>query len=177
MKTRKRASVLRITKAEEQAVRLTMRLAQVGSQLTLAELAAREALPEPTVAKLLGQLRRGGVVAAARGRLGGYALASAPHRISTAQILRAVGSEPAQPHACVSDPATMAGCPRIDDCGLRSVWRHLYEQVTNLLEGTTLADLLEFETAVDAHVEKLWPRGLAEPLAASSEQGVSHDDR
>jgi Rrf2 family protein len=168
--------VLRITKTEEQAIRLTMQLAQVGHQLTLSELAARESLPEPTVAKLLGQLRRGGVVAAARGRLGGYALATAPDRISTAQVLRAVGSEPAQQHACVSDPTTMAGCPRIEDCGLRSVWRHLYDQVTYLLEGTSVADLLQLEASVDAHVQNLWPAVPAEPLAAGCEQGV-HDDR
>jgi Rrf2 family protein len=168
--------VLRITKAEEQAVRLAMRLAHVGTQMTLAELASREALPEPTVAKLLGRLRRAGVVAAARGRLGGYMLADAPQRISTARVIRAVGSEPAHQHACLSDPTTMAGCPRIGDCGLRSVWRHLHDQVTNLLESTSLADLLELEASVDEHVQNVWPVPLTVPVAASRVQGAVRDD-
>ena len=62
--------MFRVTRAEEQAVRLIMRLAIIGEQLTLSDLAEAEDLPEPTVAKLLGMLRRGGVVEAVRGRNG-----------------------------------------------------------------------------------------------------------
>ena len=54
--------MFRVTRAEEQAVRLIMRMAHVGDQVTLGDLAAAENLPEPTVAKLLGMLRRGGVI-------------------------------------------------------------------------------------------------------------------
>ena len=77
--------MFRISKAEEQALRLTMRLASVGTQQTLGELAEAERLPEPTVAKLLGQLKRGGVVEAVRGRRGGYVLADQPAMISAAR--------------------------------------------------------------------------------------------
>ena len=59
--------MFRVTRAEEQAVRLSMRLAMVREQMTLAQLAQAEDLPEPTVAKLLNMLRRGGVVEAVRG--------------------------------------------------------------------------------------------------------------
>ena len=70
----------------------------------------------------------------------------------------------------------MAGCPRIGDCGLRSVWRHLHDQVTNLLESTNLADLLELEASVDEHVQNVWPVPLTVPVAANSVQGVARDD-
>jgi Rrf2 family iron-sulfur cluster assembly transcriptional regulator len=153
--------MLRITKAEEQALRLCLRLAAEGSQRTLAELASRENLPEPTVAKLLGQLRRGAVVAAVRGRNGGYELAGAPEEISVAQVLWALGGDPAPPHPCVSRPQSAADCPRLSDCGIRSVWRHLQERVSRLLEGTSLADLLETERRVSEHVNHIWPREAA----------------
>jgi Rrf2 family protein len=151
--------MLRITKAEDQAVRLVMQLAGTGEQMTLGQLAEREGLPEPTVAKLLGQLRRGGVVSAIRGRHGGYVLADAPEEISAAQVLRALGSEPAPDHPCVADPQGAASeCHRTGDCGLRAVWRHLQLQVAALLEQTSIADLLHVEKRVGGQLEQLWPR-------------------
>ena len=50
---------MRISKAEEYGVRLVMRLAAHGRQLTVTQLAELENLPEPTVAKVLSPLRRG----------------------------------------------------------------------------------------------------------------------
>ena len=149
--------MLRITKAEDQAVRLVMQLAAGGRQMTLGQLAASENLPEPTVAKLLGQLRRGGVVEAIRGRHGGYILASEPAQISAAHVLRSLGSDPAPDHPCVSDPSNGGDCPRTDDCGLRAVWRHLQVQVTALLENTSIADLLHVEKNVGGRLEQIWP--------------------
>ncbi len=149
--------MLRINKAEEQAVRLVMRLAAHGDQLTLADLAAQEHLPEPTVAKLLGQLRRGGVVDAIRGRNGGYVLAVGPAEISAAQVLRALGGDPAPEHACDNETSDGTACPRIDDCGLRAVWRHLQERVTDLLERTSIADLLQVERQVGGQLQQIWP--------------------
>ncbi len=148
--------MLRITKAEDQAVRLVMRLATVGDQLTLGQLAQIEGLPEPTVAKLLGQLRRAGVVTASRGRHGGYLLAERPQDISTGRVLRALGGEPAPDHPCVADPRNGGDCPRTGDCGLRAVWRHLQQQVAALLERTTIADLLMVERSVSGHLQDVW---------------------
>jgi Rrf2 family transcriptional regulator, cysteine metabolism repressor len=149
--------MLRITKAEDQAVRLVMRLALAGRQLTLGQLAQAEHLPEPTVAKLLGQLRRGEIVAAIRGRHGGYVLSRSPQAISVVQVLRALGSEPAPDHPCVADPSNGGDCPRTGDCGLRAVWRHLQLQVAALLEQTSIDDLLQVEGSVTGHLHQLWP--------------------
>ncbi len=150
--------MLRITKAEDQAVRLVMRLAASGAQMTLGQLARCEGLPEPTVAKLLGQLRRGGVVEAIRGRHGGYVLDGDPAAISTAQVLRVLGTDPVPDHPCVVDPVNGGACPRTGNCGLRAVWRHLQVQVLGLLENTSIADLLRLEQQVGGHLEQIWPR-------------------
>ncbi len=149
--------MLRITKAEDQAVRLVMRLADVGSQMTLGQLAEQENLPEPTVAKLLGQLRRGGVVEAIRGRHGGYVLAAAPGEISVGQVLESLGmaQSPEQPCEPNADPG--CECPRNEDCGLRAVWRYLQAQVAGLLDKTTIADLMRVERTVGDQLEQIWP--------------------
>jgi Rrf2 family protein len=147
--------MFRITRAEEQALRLIMRLASVGQQQTLSELADGESLPEPTVAKLLGYLRRGGVVDAVRGRNGGYILADAPERISAAKVVGSISGDPAFSYPCTNP--TEGECPRESDCGLRPVWRHLENQVTRVLEQTSIADLLRTEANASANLQNLWP--------------------
>jgi DNA-binding IscR family transcriptional regulator len=61
-------AVVRVSKSEEYGIRLVMSLALSGSQLTIRELAEREGLPDTTVAKVVGRLRRAGLVEAERGR-------------------------------------------------------------------------------------------------------------
>jgi Rrf2 family protein len=148
--------MFRVTRAEEQAVRLTMRLALTGGQQTLANLAGAERLPEPTVAKLLGMLRRGGVVEAVRGRHGGYVLAGTPESISAAAVIRSVSGEQVFSFPC-EEPGSEPDCPRTTDCGLRPVWRYLGDRVAGVLEQTTVADLLKRETAASHGLQELWP--------------------
>ena len=96
--------MFRVTRAEEQAVRLVMRMAHGWQQVTLGDLASAENLPEPTVAKLLGMLRRGGVVEALRGRYGGYVLAGTPETISAGQIIYSVSGDPVVGFPCDDAP-------------------------------------------------------------------------
>lgn len=137
-------------------MRLVMRLAAAGRQLTLSELATHENLPEPTVAKLLGILRRGGVIEAVRGRHGGYALSGAPSAISAAAVLRCIGGEAVFGYPCHVE-ADQPGCPRTGNCGLRPVWLHLESRVNDVLENTSVADLLRKEAASQANLQELWP--------------------
>jgi len=136
--------MFRVTRAEEQAVRLIMRLAVVDRQVTLAALAEYEELPEPTVAKLLGMLRRAGVVAAVRGRNGGYVLAAGPGEISAAEVIGAVSNEAAFGYPC-RDGNGRPDCSRSNNCGLRPVWQHLESRVNWVLRQTSIADLVARE--------------------------------
>lgn len=147
--------MFRITRAEEQAVRLIMRLASAGRQQTLGELAETEVLPEPTVAKLLGYLRRGGVVEAVRGRNGGYVLADTPENISAGRVIESVSGESPFTHPCTDQMDT--DCPRSNDCGLRPVWHYLESRVTDVLEQTSIADLLKKEATASVEIQDLWP--------------------
>lgn len=148
--------MFRVTRAEEQAVRLIMRLAMVGEQLTLAELAEAESLPEPTVAKLLGMLRRGGVVDAVRGRNGGYVLAKTPERTTAASVIRSISGDLVFEYPC-SEAHESPDCSRTEDCGLRPVWQHLGSRVAEVLEQTSIADLLRKEELASRNLQDLWP--------------------
>ena len=149
--------MFRVTRAEEQAVRLTMRLATTGGQVTLAGLASAEQLPEPTVAKLLGMLRRGGVVDAVRGRHGGYVLADKPEFITAGSVIRSITGNMVFSFPCDDGEDDPMNCPRTSDCGLRPVWQHLGERVSEVLEQTTVADLLKREAASSRDLHELWP--------------------
>lgn len=148
--------MFRVTRAEEQAVRLVMRLAATGGQQTLGSLAEAEQLPEPTVAKLLGMLRRGGVVDAVRGRNGGYVLAGGPEGISAAAVVRAVSGPDVFEYPC-GDGGVTPDCTRGSNCGLRPVWRHLGDRVAEVLQQTSVADLLQREAEASRNLQELWP--------------------
>ena len=148
--------MFRISKAEEQALRLIMRLAAMGAQQTLGSLAEAEELPEPTVAKLLGQLKRGGVVDAVRGRHGGYVLADSQDRISAAHILRCVASDSSLGYPCKRKDRYDA-CTWSRNCGLRPVWLLLEDQINYILEKTTVAEMLQKESVVREQLKAEWP--------------------
>jgi len=147
---------VKISKAEEQSLRLMMSLARCGRQATLAELSEMECIPEPTVAKLLARLRRGGVVLALRGRNGGYELARPADRLDVAMVIRALGKPLLDGAGCTPADPSDSRCPNVEDCGLRSVWRHLETRIEQVLASTTLADLAQDEQQVEKHMARLW---------------------
>ncbi len=151
---------MQITKTEEHGIRLVMRMAALNRQLTVAELARLENLPEPTVAKVLLQLKDGGVVVSERGRKGGYRLAAPPDQLSVGRVLDVLGNPLFVGRFCRPLPVpSERTCPRIDECGLRSVWHHLETMIMRVLAGTSLSDLLGKEESVKRHVVALWPGG------------------
>ncbi len=133
---------MRVTKAEEYGVRLVLRLAAVGQQLTVRELAEAEGLPEPTVAKVIAELRRAGIVDAARGRNGGYCLAASPDTLTLAGVVGAFDEPLYDRGFCERLTPEGGACVRSATCGLRPVWRGLTAVVSDFLSQITVADLL-----------------------------------
>jgi Rrf2 family protein len=123
-------------------MRLIMSLADEGSQMTIHDLAERELIPEPTVAKVVGRLRRAGLVAAARGRNGGYTLARPASGISLASIVDAFGESFHDTSICNRMQAGGKSCGRSASCGLRPVWTSLAELIGDHLAGITIADVI-----------------------------------
>jgi Rrf2 family protein len=150
---------MRIAKAEEQGIRLMLRLARRGGQMTLGALARIERLPEPTVAKLLGRLRHAGLVKAIRGRNGGYDLSAAPDAISTSDIIQAMGLPRFKGRFCKSHVQTDEACPNRDDCTIRGVLDYLEGQMFTVLDQTSLATLMTSEPQARRHVNRIWGDG------------------
>jgi len=147
---------MKLTKLEEQGLRLTMALARGGGQMTLPELAEDERLSEALVAKVLGKLRVGGVVNASRGRNGGYELVAPPEATAVSSVMRALGRPLVE--GCFNEVHhDDEYCPHKSGCSLRPVWETLEEKVTEILSQVTLADLVRQESDVRlrlAEIEK-----------------------
>jgi Rrf2 family protein len=122
----------------------------------LKDLAEREELSIALVAKVVGKLRRGGVVTALRGRHGYYELVRRPEAITVADVLLALNNSVIQ--GCFNaEPGEQPSCPHSPNCSLRPVWTHLERTVTEAMGQMTLQDLLHKESQVSRQVRQLLP--------------------
>lgn len=161
---------MRITTSEEYGLRLALQLATCYPQpLTLPELAEREGIPLPLVAKVLAKLRRAGVVQARRGRLGGYQLAQEPGRLMLDRVLAALGDPLFHPEFCQDHGGELTACIHTKECSVRPLFFHLDRMFREFFAGTSLADLLAEERALHRKLaEKTGPRL---PVWMGAEQG------
>ena len=138
---------MKVSKSEEYGIRLVMSLATSGGQLTIRELAGREGLPDTTVAKVVGRLRRAGLVEAERGRNGGYTLTRPAAEVSLASVVAAFEDQVFPSDFCDRMHPGEGRCARSASCGLRPVWHGLTAVIGNFLAGITVADLVAGSTA------------------------------
>lgn len=119
-----------------------------GAVVTAAELADRTGLPQPTVAKTLKLLTRGGLLASHRGTQGGYSLDRAPERVTVTEIITALDG-PVALTACVD--GSDDSCAVESLCPIRGHWERVNDAVKGALDSVTLADLTaaQEEAAID----------------------------
>jgi Rrf2 family transcriptional regulator, iron-sulfur cluster assembly transcription factor len=113
--------------------------------ICLAEIAARQQLSLSYLEQLFGKLRRGGLVASARGPGGGYRLARTSDRITIADIVGAV-DEPIHATRCHDGNGGCMAAPAAtgvgERCQTHDLWHELGRQIELFLQGITLADVV-----------------------------------
>lgn len=145
---------MKITKLEEQSIRLVVALAKSTELMTLPKLAKAEFFSEALVAKIMGKLRKGGIIKAARGRTGGYELVHDPKELTVAAVIRSLGKPIVEGCASAASKGNTS-CPHIADCSLRPIWEHLQSEVTQTLDRITIFELLKREGGMRAHMAEL----------------------
>ena len=109
------------------------------------EISKRTAIPEPFLAQVLHSLSKKGLIRSQRGPHGGHSLDMAPSDIRLSMVM-----------ACLGGTVTVVGC--LDDIGMcvhvpacaqREVWRSVDEAIFNILDSTTIADLVERTRAIN----------------------------
>ncbi|ROH89469.1 SUF system Fe-S cluster assembly regulator [Stagnimonas aquatica] len=130
--------MLKLGKLTDYATVLLAAMAAEPERLHAAlELSGRTSVAAPTVAKLLKQLQKGGLVQSARGAHGGYRLARAPGLVTVADVIRALEGPIAVTDCAVHD----GGCAIEVGCAARAPFRLINAAVTQALEAVTLADM------------------------------------
>ena len=114
---------------------LSLALHEVDHPTSVKEIAERTNLPQPYLEQILLQVKGAGIVRSKRGVGGGYVLARPPAEISLAEIVAAVEGPLSTP---VGAHDHCEG-----HCVLQDIWTCVSDDTQRLLEGFTLANLVE----------------------------------
>jgi len=169
---------MRLSAQEEYGLRCLLHLAGQGEgkSLTIPEISRAEGLSVPNVAKLMRILRMGGIVRSTRGQSGGYTLARPASEISVGAALNQLGGPLYGPEFCVRHSGRVKSCTHAHDCSLRPLWSTIQMVLEEVLEKTSLQDLLCNEQEMTKRIEDRaggmlpWSTGAASTVGT----GESH---
>ena len=115
-----------------------------GQSVLIADLAREENIPRKFLEFILLSLRKGGLLQSRVGKGGGYTLALPANRITVGAIVRILEGDIA-PVPCLST-TNHARCEECRDeatCGIRLTMADVNAALTTVLDGLTLADMVE----------------------------------
>jgi len=116
-----------------------------GEVVQTRDIAERKSIPKDYLALIMADLRKGGLVTSVRGATGGYRLAREPQAITMGEaLIRLEGP------FTLLDCATELGfdqCSLSLRCRMRNVWIEANRAVMEILNSTTIADLIVGECA------------------------------
>lgn len=118
--------------------------------VSVRDIAERTALPQPYLEQILLALKGAGIVRSKRGVGGGYMLTREPHEIRLSDVVSAVDGPISA--GDFREPHTDGACDHEGQCVLLAVWGHVGEQMRELLDSFTLADVAEM-----AKGDRRWP--------------------
>lgn len=132
-----------ISQKSKYALRALLALARTepGQMLQISVIAGREAIPKKFLEQILLELKRAGLVTSRRGQQGGYLLLKHPAEIAFSEVLR-VTQGPLVPLACLDNGRRCAGCRDGKLCAVRRVFARVAVASAEILDSTTLADIL-----------------------------------
>lgn len=125
------------------ALRIMIDLAgHIGETVKLKDIAARQELSEKYMEQIIAVLNKAGYVRSTRGAQGGYQLVKKPAAYTVGMILRLTEGSLA-PVECLAENALP--CDRSGKCATVEIYRRIYDAVNQVIDNTTLQDLLDIE--------------------------------
>lgn len=107
--------------------------------ILLKDIAKRQEISVTYLENLITPLKAAGLVKSIRGARGGYILAKPPMQIKLSEVIQILEGSLA-PVECVDDPRV---CYRSALCVTEDIWREVKKAIVNILESTSLQDLVE----------------------------------
>ena len=116
--------------------------------MQIKDISAREKIPSKYLEQILLTLKNSGFLHSKMGIGGGYYLAKPAQDITLGQIFRLLDG-PVAPIKCVSQIAyEPCNCPDERTCGLRLVMGDVRNAIANILDNTTLADVVNRQNII-----------------------------
>ncbi len=111
--------------------------------VSASEIAKSAQIPEPFLNQILLTLKNGGILRSRRGSRGGYVLNRPADQISIGDVARMMDG-PLAPIPCASVSAyePCQSCPEPEACRLRILMREVRDAVSDILDNTSLKDLI-----------------------------------
>lgn len=129
------------------ALRMMLEFALHPGECTkINQVAERQEISDKYLEQIVTILSRAGYVKSRRGAQGGYYLTKDPSEYTVGMILRlAEGS--LVPVTCLEDEVNP--CSRSQNCATLLVWKKLDHAISDVVDGITLADLVEEQKRLD----------------------------
>jgi Rrf2 family protein len=107
-----------------------------GEPVRVNWIADQHGIPARFLVQILLQLKSGGIVASTRGAAGGYQLARDPAQITLAEVMDVIEGQRGVVTLSATTPTTASHV-------LLEVWNEIHRTEREMLDNTTLADLVE----------------------------------
>lgn len=136
---------MRLSKRSEYGLRALQDLAAHHGQgpVRAQDLAEVNRIPVKFLEQILLTLKHADIVRSHRGPQGGYTLSRPPAEITLGQVVRILDG-PLAPISCASRTAyEPCSCPDETRCGLRRVMLQVRDAVADIMDRTTLADVVK----------------------------------
>jgi Rrf2 family protein len=145
---------MRLSKRGEYGLRAMIALAGSTSRgeppvmMQIKEISELEQISPKFLEQILLTLKNAGLLHSKMGVGGGYYLAKPASEITLGQIFRVLDG-PVAPIKCVSQMAyESCGCPDEETCGLRLVMSDVRNAIADILDHTSLADVIQRQDKV-----------------------------
>ena len=102
--------------------------------ISLKSIAEKNNLSEHYLEQLIAPLRNAGYVKSIRGAYGGYVLSKEPSDITTGDVIR-----------ILEGPISPVDFTEEDDPAKRNLWLRIRDSIANVMDSTTLDDLINYE--------------------------------
>jgi Rrf2 family transcriptional regulator, cysteine metabolism repressor len=138
---------MKLSSKGDYATRVLMELAvsEGPRALSAHDLSLRTGISQKYLEQIMSRLRGAQLVSARRGAHGGYEMARRPEQISVGEVIRLMDG-PLAPSPCASQsahiPCPVYRCPSEQLCVLRGLWLDVRDAISDVLDGTTFADLV-----------------------------------
>jgi Rrf2 family protein len=135
-----------LSKKSKYAIKALIALAEHGREepVRIADLARAQQIPPKFLELILLELRNQGVLRSRKGKGGGYLLARDPGSIYLGQVVRMFDG-PLAPVPCASQTAYVpcSDCRNEAVCGVHLAMKEVRDATARILDGTSLAQLLQ----------------------------------